>query len=94
MSRYIDSKEQEAWDSIKSDLAEAYSLISQAEVKAIVALNREGKEQKVCGRISNVRQELAGLSYLCTPQSEWTGGDSSCPDNFRYRAPHISERKN
>lgn len=29
-----------------------------------------------------------GLSYMCTPQSEWTGGDSSKAKNFTLREPN------
>lgn len=29
-----------------------------------------------------------GLSYMCTPQSEWTGGDSDNPKNFTLREPN------
>ncbi len=92
MSRYIDEDERGKWVTIAEQLAEAYSLISQAEVSAILTLNKDGNEAKVCHRISDVRQELAGLSYLCLPQQEWTGGDSSDSGNFKYRPPHISER--
>lgn len=30
-----------------------------------------------------------GQSYMFTPQSEWTGGDSMNPKNFKFRPPHI-----
>lgn len=36
-------------------------------------------------------ETFRGLSYFLTPQTEWTGGDSSNPKNFRVNAPHIAE---
>lgn len=30
-----------------------------------------------------------GLGYLTVPQTEWTGGDSSKPENFTLREPNI-----
>lgn len=29
-----------------------------------------------------------GLFYMCTPQSEWTGGDSDNPKHFTLREPN------
>lgn len=34
-------------------------------------------------------ETFRGLSYMLTPQPEWTGGDSQDPKNFKLRAPHI-----
>ena len=33
------------------------------------------------------------LSYVLTPQPEWTGGDSGCDDSYRMVWPHILERQ-
>lgn len=39
---------------------------------------------KLIIRIAEAQDQLSGLPYLCTPQSEWTGGD-----NYVVRVPHI-----
>lgn len=90
MSRYISTEERKTWDGMSEDLERAYSLVSAAHFKAITELDHECSKN-ARNRIGHAKEVLSGLSYLCKPQSEWTGGDSEDPANFKVRAPHISD---
>jgi hypothetical protein len=39
--------------------------------------------------ISAIQSNLQELIYMCHPQPEWTGGDSSDPKNTKINFPHI-----
>ncbi len=40
--------------------------------------------------IEDAELALAGLAYMFHPQEEWTGGDSSNPENYKIVTPHIT----
>ncbi len=90
MIRHIDEEERKVWEDLSKDLERAYSLVAAAHYKAITELEHDCSKN-ARNRIGHAKEVLSGLSYLFKPQSEWTGGDSEDPANFKVRAPHISD---
>lgn len=41
--------------------------------------------------LADIQQTLQGLIYMSSPQTEWTGGDSSNPKNYKRNPPHIDK---
>lgn len=76
------------WANIANLLSEASRLIEEAHTTLLLDLNiTDGKPLEA---IDKARDALSGLSYMFTPQTEWTGGDSSDPKNFKFNLPHIA----
>lgn len=79
------------WNELSSQMGNACQAVSDAENAVLQAmLNcREGSSEYTAltvlvERLGRAANELGGLSYLCSPQSEWLGGD-----DYAVRIPHI-----
>lgn len=89
------------WQQTANDLREITGRIESLTVKLILTTGHpEMTDQErngvmaVLKCLNSAENELSGLSYLCTPQTEWTGGDSSLASNHVVRIPHIvNDRK-
>lgn len=79
---HIDETQAKHWQTIAMKLRQASDLLSECQLTLMLHLNvTEGPAND---RLNAVEHELNGLSYLFTPQSEWTGGES-----FKIRPPHV-----
>lgn len=88
MAQKIDDQKAKLWQELSTKLGEIDSLISDCRLTLILKLNiTEGKPLKA---IENIIDATAGMSYLFNPQTEWTGGDSKDPKNFKHTLPHIA----
>lgn len=63
---------------------------AKIELDAAFTLLMDNDEMKAALQVNDLG--IVGLRYMCTPQSEWLGGDSSDSKNFTYRQPHISSK--
>lgn len=86
-SHHIDKVESDTWSANAAKLKQASKLLAQVQVSMF--LDFKGKHTKAIDRISKAEEATSGLAYLFTPQTEWTGGDSMDPKNFKVRSPHI-----
>lgn len=90
MSRMNYSECKFDWQDAANKIKEIVKGIESLHYSAILACSEEiiSQEEKgltrLIARLSDAEAAISGLSYLCTPQSEWTGGES-----FKLRAPHI-----
>ena len=89
MSRLLHSDLKHDWKEISDKVSTVSGAIYDLEIELLLELpETEGKEQQalttVVDRLSQAYEALRGLPYLCTPQSEWMGGDE-----WKVRAPHI-----
>ncbi len=71
-----------------SDSVSAAMLAAMLELPDCPAAELAGLERAIKA-IQAAEDELSGLSYLCTPQSEWLGNDSKGEPMFATRLPHI-----
>jgi hypothetical protein len=69
----------------------AASIESQLEELAVAAVKSNIPDTSKIAILDWIKraETFRGLSYFLTPQTEWTGGDSQNPENFKLRAPHI-----
>ena len=88
MSERIDEKTADKWQKIATLLKTAKEAVDEAAVALLVELNVTGGAAATA--IHEAQDALAGHSYMFTPQSEWTGGDSMLPNNFKWCKPHIT----
>ena len=91
IERHIDEKTADKWQKIASLLKTAKQAVDEAAVTLLAELNIT--KGAATTAIQEAQDALAGHSYLFTPQSEWTGGDSTLSENFRWRKPHIANVK-
>lgn len=87
--RYLTPDQIQVWDTVSVQLRAAREAIDNAFYCALLSLPSEQTE-KLIPVLQKLSEELSGLPYLSTPQSEWMGGDSTDPKNFKYRPPHIA----
>ncbi len=88
MKNYIDSEMADKWRSIADKWKQANCLLLDIRLELLRDIGvRSGPAIETVNRA--IRE--TALSYEYTPQSEWTGGDSLDPNNFKYRFPHIME---
>jgi hypothetical protein len=88
MAERIDDKQAEHWSDIASKLRQISELIGQCQLTMLLKLHiTEGKALQA---IDNIAEAANGQAYMFTPQTEWTGGDSSNPKNFKPTLPHIA----
>lgn len=86
--RHIDEKTADKWQKIATLLKTAKEAVDEAAVALLTELNIAEGAATIA--IQEAQDALAGHSYLFTPQSEWTGGDSTLSKNFKWRKPHIT----
>lgn len=79
------------WNDISAQASAASTKIGDLLMTALLGLmecDNTSKEYAalldVIKRAKRAEQVLSGLSYLCTPQTEWLGGE-----DYVVRAPHI-----
>ena len=86
--RTITPKTADHWSRIATCLRQASELIDKAHLTLVMELAvLDGKPLETIERLT---EEISGLAYMFTPQTEWTGGDSSDPKNFKHALPHIA----
>ena len=85
---HIDEKTADKWQKIASLLKTAKKAVDEAA--SILLLELGVAEGAATTTIREAQDALAGQSYMFTPQSEWTGGDSMLSENFKWRKPHIT----
>lgn len=61
------------------------------EIRLILMLELAVTEGPAVETLDAALDTIAGNSYMFTPQSEWTGGDSTLEENHKTRAPHIAQ---
>lgn len=84
------------WRRINAAIDRAAKALAAAdEVVVELALQHakvdNDKEAEMLIKLSTRLSESgpSGLTYLTLPQQEWTGGDSSDPENFTVREPNL-----
>jgi len=88
MSRHITPAKADQWSVIANKLRQASELLGECHV--LLACDLGITEGKPMEAVVKAEDAVSGLAYMFTPQSEWTGGDSSDPNNFKFRPPHIA----
>ena len=90
MSRTLHSEMTHDWKAIADKLTAVCGAIHDLETEMLLNLGEASDAREalavtdVCNRLTAASEALRGLPYLCTPQSEWTGGES-----WVVRVPHI-----
>jgi len=92
MSRQNNSELKNDWYKIAHDMRALSDALSTVQVGLITAYgDMDGVENsesfallKIINSVTDAERHLSGLGYLCTPQSEWVGGN-----NTKVRVPHI-----
>jgi len=88
MDPYISPDDAAKWRRLADKLKTISELVTDCHVIALLELGiTEGRPRE---RIEALSDASSGLSYLFTPQTEWMGGDSTSPDNYKVRLPHIA----
>lgn len=88
MAQKLDEPTAKFWQELSTKLGEIDSLITDCRLILLLKLNiTQGKPLKA---IENIENAVSGMSYLFHPQTEWTGGDSKDPKNFKHTLPHIA----
>lgn len=77
------------WRKIANQASKIEAMVSELLVITAQAKIGDADKVKVLDWIDRA-EAFSGLSYICTPQSEWLGGDSMDGKNFCYRPPHIA----
>jgi hypothetical protein len=90
MAERITDQQAEHWSNIASKLRQVSSLIGDCRLLLMLQLNMTAG--RPLEAIEKLEDASAGMSYLFTPQTEWTGGDSSNHDNFKHTLPHIARK--
>tara|TARA_R110000787_G_scaffold6217_1_gene22086 strand:+ start:550 stop:825 length:276 start_codon:yes stop_codon:yes gene_type:complete len=89
MNHYLTKPEIDDLLSLSEKAKEIESLISDLTVASILSKNIDDETKSNILDWIKRAETFKGLSYFLTPQSEWTGGDSTDESNFKYRKPHI-----
>lgn len=88
MSRKLLSDCRVDWRRVAERVGEITGRLSDLTVELLLGQTSDLQEQvgvfRLADRLWDVEQRLGGMSYLCTPQSEWLGGDQ-----WAERAPHV-----
>ena len=74
------------WRECADKLRQASSLLDDVDLTLCLELDAPSN---AVDRLRTAIDTLSGLPYLFTPQTQWTGGDSSDPSNFKTVPPHI-----
>jgi hypothetical protein len=80
------------WAGIAELMKTAEEAVNRCDRK-ILEIALAHSDEKTTVRLVELSNRLRddgplGLYYMCTPQSEWTGGDSSKAKNFTLREPN------
>ncbi|MAG28102.1 hypothetical protein CMI47_21460 [Candidatus Pacearchaeota archaeon] len=85
--RHIDTETAEKWQRLATLWREAHERLEMIRLELLTELHvTEGRALQEIGMALDA---TSGNAYMFTPQSEWTGGDSSQAENFKWRAPHV-----
>lgn len=87
-TKYIDNETAKNWQDVAQQWKKANCILLDIRLALIKDMGVAGGP--ALDAINKAIRETA-MSYEFTPQSEWMGGNSLDPDNFRYREPHIME---
>ena len=90
MKHRIEKEQAEHWGQIAMNLAKISGLISECQLILLLKLDISNPEAKPLKAIDAIAEAASGQSYMFCPQTEWTGGDSSDPKNFKINLPHIA----
>jgi hypothetical protein len=89
MNSKLSVSQAEHWSGVAKKLQQVSALIEECRLDLLLKLNiTEGRPLEAIDRIADA---VNGQSYMFTPQTEWTGGDSSDPKNFKVNLPHIAK---
>ncbi|CAB4162736.1 hypothetical protein UFOVP785_100 [uncultured Caudovirales phage] len=86
--RYITPEQSAQWQEL-ADKLQAMSKLAD-ECYMLLVLDMDIRGGKPLERIQAIQELVGGESYMFTPQTEWTGGDSAKPENFKDRLPHVA----
>ena len=86
---HITTEQADSWHRIATMFRTATESLEQARLELLTQL--EVTEGRPLQEIERGLNALSGNAYMFTPQSEWLGGDSSDPKNFKFRPPHITK---
>jgi hypothetical protein len=76
------------WSQVAAKLKQISELACECRMILMLELEIvDGKPMKI---IETIEDSASGQSYMFTPQTEWTGGDSSNPKNFKETLPHVA----
>lgn len=84
----IDTATADQWHRLSNLWREASERLEQIRLELLTELNIT--EGRAVEEIEGALEAVQGNAYMFAPQSEWTGGDSSDPNNFKWNAPHIT----
>jgi len=84
----IDQTTAEKWQRLSSLWREANNTLEQIQLELLTEIGLSGSCKAIVA-VEKALQATNGQAYMFTPQSEWMGGDSSDPKNFKFRQPHI-----
>lgn len=88
MAKIIPDDQAKNWSDIAQNLKKIEELISECQMIMLLKLNRN--HGKAIDVINKIADSVSGQSYMFTPQTEWIGGDSQNPKNFKPTIPHIA----
>jgi hypothetical protein len=83
----IDTATADKWHRLATFWREVNERLEQIRLELLTDL--EITEGRPLEEVDAALSACNGNAYMFAPQSEWTGGDSSDPVNFKWRAPHI-----
>ena len=88
MRRYLNNTEAKEYNDLASKAKAIESALSSLLVDVVTS---DIPDDAKCEALDFLKraETFQGLAYFLTPQTEWMGGDSSDPRNFKTRAPHI-----
>ncbi len=87
-TRYMPADQVEAFRAASTAVGRANSEL-HAAVFALLPFAEPGSPAEQAVRmLEQVEESLRGKAYGLHPQSEWLGGDSHDPKNFKTRWPH------
>lgn len=89
MNHYLTPEERAACQSLADKARQIATLMGELVVEAITSEHLTTEERLAVLEWDKRAENYKGFAYFLTPQSEWTGGDSSDPKNTKFRKPHL-----
>jgi len=87
MAERIPDETAALWSQLATNLNQISKLAEDCRLIVLLQLKSDGPPLQA---IENIIDAASGQGYMFTPQTEWTGGDSSNPKNFKHTLPHIA----
>ena len=90
MAERIPNETAALWSQLATNLNQISKLAEDCRLIVLLQLNlTDGPALKA---VEEIIDAASGQGYMFTPQTEWTGGDSSNPKNFKPTLHHIARK--